>query len=126
MEISTVMTPWQWERPDTPGERLKLLREHFGLSARAAAAVVGISDQSWRNYEGGDYLTPKAAIVIAVHFERDGDAARDLAQWLLSGGLMPKRPDPPHPFAVGRSARQLASPVGSSHNRCCMSVARAA
>lgn len=119
-------TAWQWERPDTPGERLRLLREAFGLSSRAAAMAVGFSDQTWRNYEYDDKIPPKMAIVIAMRFEHDGDRARDLAQWLLSGGLMPPRPEPPHPFTARASARRSGKPDESSYNRCCMRLERVA
>lgn len=116
------MTAWQWERPDTPGERLKLLRETFDLSARAAALACGVSDQTWRNYEHDDRLPGTTAIAIAMRFESDGDRARNLAQWLLSGGQMPARPEPPFPF----TARRRPRPVDGSHNRCCMSGERVA
>jgi hypothetical protein len=120
------MTPWQWERPDAPYQRLKLLREHFGLSAAAASIAVGFSDQSWRDWENKNELSAKNALLIAMRFERDGDAARDLAHWLLAGGPMPKRPEPPLPFAPSRSAQRLAKAGASSYNRCCMSAQRVA
>lgn len=119
-------TAWQWERSDTAGERLKLLREAFDLSPRSAALACGISDQTWRNYEHEDRITATGAIVVAMRFERDGDRARNLAQWLLSGGRMPPRPEPPYPFAARGTARRRGQRDAGSHNRCCMSATRVA
>lgn len=117
---------WDWEREDVVRERLKLLRETFGLSQRAAGMACGFSGQSWTNYEVKSYLPGRSALVIAMRFERDGDRARNLAQWLLSGGQMPPRPDPPYPFAPRGTARHQPQPGDDSHNRCCMSGERVA
>lgn len=124
--LNRMTTAWQWERLDTAGERLRLLRGHFDLSPRSAALACGISDQTWRNYEHEDRIPPNAAIVIAMRFERDGDRARNLAQWLLNGGQMPPRPEPPYPFAPRGTARRRGQPDDDSHNRCCMSAERVA
>lgn len=123
MTITTAV--WSWERPDTVSQRLRLLREAFGLSAARAAHEVGVSDETWRGWERGS-LPAHRALVIAMRFERDGDRARDLAQWLLSGGLMPPRPEPPHPFTARASARRSGKPDEDSYNRCCMRLERVA
>ena len=73
-----------------------MLRETFHFSPVVAAKTIGVSDQTWRNWENGTTQVSDANLLaIAFAFEADGNAAARLRDWLRDGGEMPPRPQPP-------------------------------
>lgn len=65
--------------PATPGQRLRILREHLGKSASALAEALGRSKSVWSYYESGRSPLPRSTAMAL-------EAAYGIrADWLLEG-----------------------------------------
>lgn len=62
----------------TPGERIRKLRDHRGLTQKALAKKAGVSQGTIGNLEAGIRKNPRALLAIA-------EALRTTPQWLESG-----------------------------------------
>lgn len=105
-------TAWQIDKRDSLGSRLRILRLEFGLSANAAAAAVGgMTNQTWTNYETGNTAKPDANKLWAIvrRFEGRPDKRSLLFSWLMDGGPQPERPEPEFPFTSSRRSASTAN-----------------
>ncbi|MEE9357357.1 helix-turn-helix domain-containing protein [Candidatus Vondammii sp. HM_W22] len=84
-------------------DRLKKLREHFGVSQAEMDGLLGIGKKSWQRYESGGH-TPGSQVIAAL-------ARLDCnANWLLTGSgamIMAQQPTPePEPPTERSSGEQ--------------------